>query len=100
MGAHLSGAGLKSWGVNLLLLRKKLQVLSFLPTVNHCTGWLMAFPTCVCVVSILFGQCEGVALPVFRVLLLEEIVPAVAVASVVCTGGGGFIVSPPESKRT
>lgn len=33
-------------------------------------------------VFILFGQCEGVALPVFRVLLLEEIVTAVAVALV------------------
>lgn len=42
-GAHLSGAGLKSWGADgwfkPLLLREKLKVLSSLLTVgHHCVG--------------------------------------------------------------
>ena len=75
--------GCPVWGMNLLLLRMKLWVLSFLPIVKHCTVvGFMASPPCFYVVSILFGQCGGVALQVFRVLFLKKIVPCAAVDSV------------------
>lgn len=80
--AHLSGAGLKSWGAQY-------GVLTLHSSGRNSGFWVPsplwvaapAFPTCFNAVSLLFTRCEGVTPPVFR-FFSEEIVPYIAINSV------------------
>ena len=90
LGAHLSGAGLKScqvWGSDPLLLREKLGVVSFLLTVGHRSrdgvfSKILSQPLLpVLMWGFLVAHCVGVSQLVLW-FLSEEIVLYVAVYSV------------------
>lgn len=73
LGAHFSSTCQKlMWGLNPLILKKKLQVLSSLPVVDHwaqngiCQDCVPASPT-FHVVFLMFAQCEFIIQPGFRI---------------------------------